>query len=117
MTSEPIRDPLTDPLLTPTNSALVIIDYQPSQIQTVTSMDSELLVRNIVSVARTAKTYGLPRIEPALSESSKLERSRSAGCRSSSDRCDPPGGDMIAGHRWRPRPLAIAGLLAASTTN
>jgi ribosomal protein L18E len=60
MTSEPMRDPLTDPLLTPTNSALVIIDYQPSQIQTVTSMDSELLVRNIVSVARTAKTYGLP---------------------------------------------------------
>jgi nicotinamidase-related amidase len=60
MTSEPMRDPLTDPLLTPANSALVVIDYQPSQIQTVTSMDTELLVRNIVSVARTAKTYGLP---------------------------------------------------------
>jgi nicotinamidase-related amidase len=38
----------------------VVIDYQPSQIQTVTSTDAELLVRNIVSVARTAKTYGLP---------------------------------------------------------
>jgi len=60
MTSEPMRDPLTDPLLTPANSAWVVIDYQPSQIQTVTSMDTELLVRNIVSVARTAKTYGLP---------------------------------------------------------
>jgi len=60
MTSEPMRDPLTDPLLTPANSALVVIDYQPSQIQTVTSMDTELLVRNIVSVARTAKSYGLP---------------------------------------------------------
>jgi len=55
-----MRDPLTDPLLTPANSALVVIDYQPSQIQTVTSMDTELLVRNIVSVARTAKSYGLP---------------------------------------------------------
>lgn len=54
------RDPVTDHLLTPQNSALVVIDYQPSQIQTVTSMDTELLVRNIVSVARTAKTYGLP---------------------------------------------------------
>lgn len=60
MTSEPIRDPLTDPLLTPANSALVVIDYQPSQVQTVRSMDTDLLVRNIVSVARIAKTYGLP---------------------------------------------------------
>ena len=60
MTSEPMRDPLTDPQLTPANSALVVIDYQPSQIQTVASMDTELLVRNIVSVARTARTYGLP---------------------------------------------------------
>jgi nicotinamidase-related amidase len=60
MTSEPRRDPLSDPLLTPSNSTLVVIDYQPSQIQTVRSMDTDLLVRNIVSVARTAKTYGLP---------------------------------------------------------
>jgi nicotinamidase-related amidase len=60
MTSERTRDPLTDPLLSPVNSALVVIDYQPSQIQTVRSMDSELLVRNIVSVVRTAKTFGLP---------------------------------------------------------
>ena len=60
MTSEPIRDPVTDHLLTPRNSALVVIDYQPSQIQMVTSMDHDLLVRNIVSVARTARTYGLP---------------------------------------------------------
>jgi nicotinamidase-related amidase len=60
MTSEPVRDPGTDALLTPSNSALVVIDYQPSQIQTVHSMDTDLLIRNIVSVARTAKTYGLP---------------------------------------------------------
>jgi nicotinamidase-related amidase len=60
MTSEPLRDPLTDPLLTPSNSALVVIDYQPSQIQTTRSIDSGLLVCNIVSVARTAQIYGLP---------------------------------------------------------
>ncbi len=60
MTSEPIRDPLADHLLTPQNSALVVIDYQPSQVQTVTSVDHEVLVRNIVSVARTAKAFGLP---------------------------------------------------------
>jgi nicotinamidase-related amidase len=33
MTSEPIRDPLADRLLTPQNCALVIIDYQPTQIR------------------------------------------------------------------------------------
>ena len=59
MTSEPMRDPLTDPLLTPANSALVVIDYQPTQFQTVTSIDRDLLKRNIVTVARLAKAYGL----------------------------------------------------------
>ena len=60
MTSEPIRDPQTDPLLTAQNAALVVIDYQTSQIQTVTSMDHDLLVRNIVSVARLAIAFDLP---------------------------------------------------------
>jgi nicotinamidase-related amidase len=39
---------------------LVLIDYQPSQVQTVTSIDHDLLKRNIVSVARLAKAYKLP---------------------------------------------------------
>jgi nicotinamidase-related amidase len=60
MTSEPIRDPVTDHLLTPQNAALVVIDYQPSQVQAVTSMDRDLLVDNIVSVARLANTFALP---------------------------------------------------------
>src|SRR6202040_455653 len=60
MSSEPMRDPRTDPLLTPANSALVVIDYQPNQINTVKSMDTELLMRNIVSVARLGKAFGLP---------------------------------------------------------
>lgn len=60
MTSEPMRDPLQDPLLTPANSTLVVIDYQPAQFQTVRSIDRDLLTRNIVTVARLAKTYGLP---------------------------------------------------------
>jgi nicotinamidase-related amidase len=60
MTSESARDPVTDHLLTPHNAALVVIDYQPSQVQTVTSMDQELLVDNIISVARLARTFDLP---------------------------------------------------------
>jgi nicotinamidase-related amidase len=54
------RDPVTDHLLTPQNSALIVIDYQPSQLQTVSSMDHQLLTDNIVSVARLARTFKLP---------------------------------------------------------
>ena len=60
MTSEPIRDRVTDHLLTGSNAALVVIDYQPSQIQAVTSIHREVLVDNIVSVARLAWTFDLP---------------------------------------------------------
>jgi nicotinamidase-related amidase len=55
-----MRDPVTDHLLTPRNSALVVIDYQPSQLQVMTSMDREVLVDNMVSVGRLARTYDLP---------------------------------------------------------
>jgi nicotinamidase-related amidase len=55
-----VRDPLTDHLLTPQNCALVVIDYQPSQVATVTSIEHQLLTDNIVSVARLAKLFDLP---------------------------------------------------------
>lgn len=42
MTSAPVRDPLSDHLLTPENAAFVIIDYQPSQLAGVRSMDQAL---------------------------------------------------------------------------
>jgi nicotinamidase-related amidase len=60
MTSEQIRDPTTDHLLTPENSALLIIDYQPVQVRSIASMNRQLMVDNIVRVARMAKVYGLP---------------------------------------------------------
>jgi nicotinamidase-related amidase len=60
MTSAPVRDPLADHLLTPQNAALLLIDYQPSQLAGVRSMDRDLLVKNAVSTVRTIKTVGLP---------------------------------------------------------
>jgi nicotinamidase-related amidase len=39
---------------------LVVIDYQPSQVAAVRSIDRDLLIENIVSVARLAKTFDLP---------------------------------------------------------
>ena len=60
MTSEPIRDPVTDPLLTPQNCALVIVDYQPVQVNSVKSIDRDQLIANIVRVAKTGVSYKLP---------------------------------------------------------
>jgi nicotinamidase-related amidase len=60
MSSEPVRDPIGGPLLTPANCALILIDYQPIQVSSVGSMDRELLVDNVVRVARIARTYRLP---------------------------------------------------------
>jgi nicotinamidase-related amidase len=60
VTSAPVRDPLSDHLLTPENSAFLLIDYQPSQIAGVHSMDRDLLLKNAVSTVRTVKTFGIP---------------------------------------------------------
>ena len=60
MTSAPVRDPLADHLITPENAAFLFIDYQPSQLATVRSMDHELMVKNAVSTVRTIKAFGVP---------------------------------------------------------
>ena len=58
--SRDIRDPLRDPLLTPQNAALVIIDFQPVQVNSIASMDRRTLVANVESLANTARLFGLP---------------------------------------------------------
>jgi nicotinamidase-related amidase len=60
MTSQSIRDPGRDHLLTPKNSALIVIDYQPVQVTSVASMDRRALVTNITSVAKVAQLFKLP---------------------------------------------------------
>jgi hypothetical protein len=46
MTSAPIRDSLSDHLLTPENAAFLFIDCQPSQLAGVRSIHQTVLVRN-----------------------------------------------------------------------
>jgi nicotinamidase-related amidase len=60
MAVAPIRDQVGDHLITPQNAALVLIDYQPSQFATVSSMDEELLLENVVSTVKAARAFGLP---------------------------------------------------------
>lgn len=69
MTSEMIRNPHTDHLLTPENSALIIIDYQPVQVSSIRSMPREELVFNIVSTTKAALTYNLPIIHSTVNVS------------------------------------------------
>lgn len=60
MASLPIRDQKKDHLLTPENAALVIIDYQPVQVNSIASMDRQLMIYNIVGTTKMAKLYNLP---------------------------------------------------------
>jgi nicotinamidase-related amidase len=70
MASLPIRDPVGDHLLTPQNAALLVIDYQPGQFAAVGSMDSSLLLENIVSTVKTAKLFDLPIVHSTINVAS-----------------------------------------------
>ena len=54
------RDPKTDHLLTTENSALVFIDYQPGLVDGTFSIDHDVLINNVVAMAKAAKMYDLP---------------------------------------------------------
>jgi len=57
--SQLIRDAAKDHLLTRKNSAILIIDYQPVQLNLIASMDLQRLIDNIVGVAKPGHTAGL----------------------------------------------------------
>lgn len=74
MTSQAIRDPRQDHLLTPQNAALVIIDYQPVQVNSIASMDRQLLVNNIVGTAKAAIAYQLPIVHSTVNVKTGLNK-------------------------------------------
>jgi hypothetical protein len=102
MTSERIRDPYADHLLTPHNCALVIIDYQPVQVRSIRSMDQDVLVDRVVHLARFGMLYRLPVV---LSDGQRLLRPepahhRSTPGRTAGDRGPGPDDDQRLGrHR------------------
>ncbi len=60
MSSFAKRDPQKDHLITPENSVLLIIDYQPIQITSINSMDKRDLIMNMGVLAELAKAFKLP---------------------------------------------------------
>jgi nicotinamidase-related amidase len=55
-----IRDPATDPLLTPHNAVLALIDYQPEQYAGVGSMPHDELLANVTLLGHVATAFELP---------------------------------------------------------
>jgi nicotinamidase-related amidase len=74
MASELIRDPAKDHLLTPKNSALIIIDYQPVQVNSIASMDRQKLIDNIVGVAKVGRAFGLPIVHSTVNVKTGLNK-------------------------------------------
>jgi nicotinamidase-related amidase len=60
VTSQPIRDPIADHLLTPQNSAFLFIDYQPPQFSAVKSMNRDLMAKNAISTIKLVKLFDVP---------------------------------------------------------
>src|SRR3546814_2089831 len=63
MASEKIRNPQTDQLLSPENSALIIIDYQPIQVSSILSMARDALFLKLPRVAKAAVNSDLPNVQ------------------------------------------------------
>ena len=63
-----------DQLLTPKNTAFVIIDYQPVQANSIASMDRQLLVNNIVGAAKAAVACGLPIVHSTVNVKTGLNK-------------------------------------------
>jgi nicotinamidase-related amidase len=74
MTSEAIRDPKKDRLLTPQNSAFIVIDYQPVQVNSIASMDRQLLVNNIAGACHAAVAYKLPIVHSTVNVKTGLNK-------------------------------------------
>jgi nicotinamidase-related amidase len=74
MTSTPTRDPAADHLITPQNAALLLIDYQPSQIAAVHSMDPQLMLKNAVTTVKLARTFGLPIVHSTVNVASGRQK-------------------------------------------
>lgn len=74
MASEPIRDPANDHLLTPQNAAFIVIDYQPVQVNSIASMDRQLLINNIVGASKAAVAYELPIVHSTVNVKTGLNK-------------------------------------------
>ena len=104
MTSTPIRDQAGDHLITPQNSALLLIDYQPSQIGAVRSMDHDLLLKNVISTVKVAKLFEIPIVHSTINVANGQGPTLPGLAEELADYPpDRPHGDQLMGGRRFPR--------------
>lgn len=60
MTSYAPRDPQEDQLMSPENTVFALIDYQPTQINSINSMDRHELIENITNLTALMEAYDVP---------------------------------------------------------
>ncbi|STP39839.1 Isochorismatase family [Enterococcus durans] len=60
MTSLKPRDAAQDELLSSENSVFLLIDYQPTQVNSINSMDRHQLIENVTAVTNLLKEYQVP---------------------------------------------------------
>ena len=60
MTSLEPRNPETDELLSPENRMFLLIDYQPTQVNSINSMNKQDLIRNVTNLTELMKTFDVP---------------------------------------------------------
>lgn len=59
---EPVRDPASDHLLTPSNCAIALLDYQPEQFSTVGSTTRDEILLGVVTLAKLSRAYEIPTV-------------------------------------------------------
>lgn len=60
MSSPVIRDQKADHLLTPENAAVIIIDYQNTQVGSIESTDKYRMVQNTIALVKLARVFKMP---------------------------------------------------------
>jgi nicotinamidase-related amidase len=60
MSSLQIRDQKADHLLTPENSAVIVIDYQATQVGSIESTDKYRMVQNCIALVKLARVFNIP---------------------------------------------------------
>jgi len=59
-----------DGRLTPNNCTIILMDFQSQYVSTISSTDRDVLIRNAIGLAKTAKTFSIPTVLATIGESS-----------------------------------------------
>ena len=68
MNTTPFNKTGLETLLTPENSALILIDHQPFQFASLNSHDPQTIINNVVGLAKVAKLFKVPTLLTTVTE-------------------------------------------------